>query len=862
MPRDDDFEDDFEDNSRDFEEEGFEDEGFEDDAGSGLGSEGDYSEAEKEGDDQTARQTGMPHEEYSMDLDAEADASDADAPANAPETDNPDTPAPADAHAYSDAEADAYADAYEDEADEPSKARHGGMARHETEDFSMDDFDPEDADASNANAQATDKPASMPAADAEADAEAAEYEEETEDTTERHNAGNSHLKRLETEDYSMADMDESEVDAEASMQAQATDRHASMDAEADADASEYEEEAEDTAERHNAGHSRLKRLETEEYFLDEEADAAPLGSTQKLPEEAAEGSLGNEDLLEAVQRFRAGRFAEASELARKAVENCQGALGAESPPETEGDAEADAWRAAMDRLAGAHEACGDVERAEALYLRMLAWREGAEQVEAGNCKVGETLFKKSCHYRSVEDATWFLHTLRPDDGHAGAEAVALLALGEEVAAKAAVAVWTLALRASQREQLTQCGAVELMAKALAFHPGPELQAAGCGVLRLLCSGHRLAAQNRRMLISRLGGAESVTNAMRAHPQDMEVMREACGALRAMAHKNPAGARRIIDNDGFKLCMEAIESPDEAVAGAACKAIAAMQCAAQAGFKGNEAQAENVQAVWEAKLRENREVGLRSCQEKLKGHLQSRNRVALEAVLAISSTFMEDLVRYKFMGMVSSVVACMQMFPTEKIQVPACKILFRLTSNESLSHEHEEAIQKLAKCNGIGPVVQAMKDLPCHAPLQRLAIGAVRNFVQAGDMNKTCAARAGGIPATITAMQRFPKDVELQELAVSCLTNLCDTLGRAAVAARLGAIENILAAMKSTLGDGDGRLTELSCIILCMFSDDQKLRQHILKAGATAAAKQVISRAKNADAQRWGCELLRNLDQSL
>ncbi|CAJ1360725.1 unnamed protein product [Effrenium voratum] len=516
MPRDDDFEDDFEDNSRDFEDEGFEDEGFEDDAASGLGSEGDYSEAEKEGDDQTARQTGMTHEEYSMDLDAEADASDADAPANAPETDNPDTPAPADAHAYSDAEADAYADAYEDEADEPLKARHGGMARHETEDFSMDDFDPEDADASNANAHATDRPASMPAADAEADA----------------------------------------------------------------DAAEYEEEAEDTAERHNAGHSRLKRLETEEYFLDEEADAAPLGSTQKLPEEAAEGSLGNEDLLEAVQRFRAGRFAEASELARKAVENCQGALGAESPPETEGDAEADAWRAAMDRLAGAHEACGDVERAEALYLRMLAWREGAEQVEAGNCKVGETLFKKSCHYRSVEDATWFLHTLRPDDGHAGAEAVALLALGEEVAAKAAVAVWTLALRASQREQLTQCGAVELMAKALAFHPGPELQAAGCGVLRLLCSGHRLAAQNRRMLISRLGGAESVTNAMRAHPQDMEVMREACGALRAMAHKNPAGARRIIDNDGFKLCMEAIESPDEAVAGAACKAIAAMQCAAQ------------------------------------------------------------------------------------------------------------------------------------------------------------------------------------------------------------------------------------------------------------------------------------------
>lgn len=36
----------------------------------------------------------------------------------------------------------------------------------------------------------------------------------------------------------------------------------------------------------------------------------------------------------------------------------------------------------MDRLAAAHETAGDVERAEALYLRMLAWREGADQFEA------------------------------------------------------------------------------------------------------------------------------------------------------------------------------------------------------------------------------------------------------------------------------------------------------------------------------------------------------------------------------------------------------------------------------------------------------------------------------------------------
>ena len=38
---------------------------------------------------------------------------------------------------------------------------------------------------------------------------------------------------------------------------------------------------------------------------------------------------------------------------------------------------------AMDKLASAHESSADVERAEALYLRMLAWREGADQFEVG-----------------------------------------------------------------------------------------------------------------------------------------------------------------------------------------------------------------------------------------------------------------------------------------------------------------------------------------------------------------------------------------------------------------------------------------------------------------------------------------------
>ncbi|CAK9083785.1 unnamed protein product [Durusdinium trenchii] len=271
----------------------------------------------------------------------------------------------------------------------------------------------------------------------------------------------------------------------------------------------------------------VEMLATLMYFnlVDAQPPVLSRGPSPVAPEETAE------DLAEALRCFKAGDFQNAIPLARKEL------------PEDPTDA-GDAWRAAMDRLAAAHETAGDVERAEALYLRMLAWREGADQFEAGNFEVGHMLFKKSCSYRSVEDATWFLHHVKPDDGHVGLEAVALLALGEEVAAKAAIAVWTLALRASQREQLTVAGALELTAKAIAFHGNnAELQAAGCGLLRLLCGGHRLAARNRRRLVF-LGGVESVLSAMQNFPEDWEVAREACGALRAMAHKNPAPRMRI------------------------------------------------------------------------------------------------------------------------------------------------------------------------------------------------------------------------------------------------------------------------------------------------------------------------------
>jgi len=608
------------------------------------------------------------------------------------------------------------------------------------------------------------------------------------------------------------------------------------------------------------------------------ARAEDTGGSTTPPERGEEPALasskngasmwGDEDLDAAIEAFRSQDFNRASSLAKKATEHLEvvarGELSGTADFDAENSDSGDLWRTAMDKLAAAHEGAGDAERAEALYLRMLAWREGVEQYEASNYAVSETLFKKSSAYRSVEDATWFLHQLRPQDGHAAAEVVGLLALGEEVAAKAAVAVWTIALRPEHREKLTQCGAVELVAKAIAFHSAnSELQAAGCGALKLLCTGHPLAAKNRRLLVSRLGAPESVLAAMRTHAEDIEVWREGCGALRAIAHKNPAGARRIIENGGFTVCMEALEIPDEALSSSASKAIAEMRCASQVGGKMSDAQAENLQAFWEHRLREDRETGLRICSDKLREHLLAGNRVVVEALLATLCTFMDDMVRYKFLHVIPTIITCMQALPChDKIQVPACKILCSMTATSSLGSEHEDGIQRLAKCSGIGPVVQAMKDMPCHAHLQRLALTVLKQFTQGNDVNKTLAVRAGAIPATVTALQRYRQDHELQDQGISALTSLCDTLGRASVATRLGAIEAILGAMKCAgFGETEGRNIELGCIILCMFCDDAKLRRHVQKAGAVSVAKKVINKARNLDVQRWGCELLRCITQT-
>eukprot|EP00929_Paragymnodinium_shiwhaense_P064389 TRINITY_DN32240_c0_g1_i1.p1 TRINITY_DN32240_c0_g1~~TRINITY_DN32240_c0_g1_i1.p1 ORF type:complete len:644 (+),score=209.40 TRINITY_DN32240_c0_g1_i1:90-2021(+) len=525
------------------------------------------------------------------------------------------------------------------------------------------------------------------------------------------------------------------------------------------------------------------------------------------------------------------------------------------------------WKSSLDMLATAYQDAGYTDRAEGLYLRMLAWREGAEQFRHSHFGVSAQLFKRSPDYKTVEDATWFLSTLRPDDGHAVPEVVGLLALGVQVAAKAAVACYTLALRPKQRAKIVECGGLELLAKAVSFHAeNAELQAAGCGALRMLCTGGTLAARNRRQFLEQLDGAEALTNAIRMHPEDPEVLREACGALAAACEKYPGGARRIVESEGMILCMEAMVSVqgadgrvlDEAVGDAACKALAAMQCASQApGEDMPDDEREDFEAVWQDKLKDERELAMGTLEEELGERMAAADRLAVQALLQAMAVLIEDSsLRHRALPLIEVVVGCMQMFQgAPKVQSPACSIILQLTNAHLL---RDEAVAKVALCGGIATLCQTMKDLPCNEPLQQAAVGSLRNMAYGSDAYKTLAVRSNGIQCTVTAMMRYAKNQVLQENAIGSLMSLCDQAGRAALCARLGGVDAIIAAMKNHINVS--RIAERGCIILCMFCDDGQLRKQILSAGALDVAK-ALSRTGSSEVQRWGCELLRDLTDS-
>jgi hypothetical protein len=629
------------------------------------------------------------------------------------------------------------------------------------------------------------------------------------------------------------------------------------------------------------------------------ADLAVPSGHSKLEDSPGDDSLNCESLLEgirdlfdegdysssmiedAIARFEEGDYAAAETQANEALATKQKHLQDVLPDEQlqarlggyEKDNKLDKWRMALERLATTYGDASETDQAEAIYLRMLAWREGVEQQESGLFALASGMFKKSMEYNSIEDATWFLKGLRPDDGHAVPEVLPLLALGERVAAKAAVAAWTLALRPKHRPLITERGGLELLTKALAQYPdNVELAAAGCGALRLLCQGHSLAIQNRKSLTANPESLMLFTMLMRLHKDDIEVQRETCGALGALATDNPAGAANIVAKEGIMLCLEAfVTCPDRGVGDAACKALATI-CGRSQGLlagRGPEGTVlpESTAAEYagnvdlQVSLRSECERGLRYCLNQLHEELSQKHppndRTILQYLLWSIMIFLDDSgMRHLAMHVVPSVVNCMKVFPGHpQIQVPACGIIWRLT----VGHQaRDEAVQKVAMAGGVGPICQSMKDLPCARDLQQVAIGALRNIAFGNDANKTLIVRAGGLAATITGMKRYPKDAELQEQAIGALTSLCDTVGRAAICARLGGVDVIIGALRRHAEVG--HIAELGCIILCMFCDDQQLKHLIVRSGALQIAKK-LSRTENTEAQQWGCELLHDLSDN-
>jgi len=360
---------------------------------------------------------------------------------------------------------------------------------------------------------------------------------------------------------------------------------------------------------------------------------------------------------------------------------------------------------------------------------------------------------------------------------------------------------------------------------------------------------------------------------------------------------------VLDVGGVGLCLGAIAGcgDDEAAGDAACRALEALHCASElggsratagggGGTAADAAAAENVEAMVEARLREEREVGLRFCEEQLIAHVAaaagrhhhhkhgggndmgspdrncaacrpdrggssaSGDRVMQQALLNAAAVLLDDdSVRHRALGLVEPVVTCMQTFSGQmKVQVAACNILAKLTSGHLAK---DEAVARVAKCGALGALGQAMRDLPCNPELQLGAISVMMNATRNSNENKTLGVKGGGIPATIAAMRRFPKDGKLQEQAIGALTNLCDTVGRSQACARQGGLEAIVEAVKRHVSVG--RIPELGFVILCMFCDDAQLRMHVSKSGIVPIAK-TLSKSGSRDVQRWASELLKEL----
>jgi tetratricopeptide (TPR) repeat protein len=548
------------------------------------------------------------------------------------------------------------------------------------------------------------------------------------------------------------------------------------------------------------------------------------------------------DFNQAVALFKDKQYQKAEKLLLTSSEG-----SGEDVKESAGNVAAGDWAGTLGNLAKGYEANGEYNRAEALYFRMLAWHEGQEQYKAGHFRASLHLFEHGLAYESVDDALWFLQSIRPEDMHAIEGVVGLLALNTPVASRAAVALWTLSLRHDHRAHVSECGGLELIVKALGYHPeSVELQAAGCGIIRLLATGHPLATENRERLVGGLKGIELLVAAMRLHCTEFEVQREACGAIRNIA-EHPIGARKMIESDVIALLLEAIHScPQESVGDAACKALRAL-CNPSKAEAGHSSKGVSTMRFLQEQRR-----GLERCVELMELHHNVGS--VQQSLLGAAGIFADNKeVRTTSAEAVPLVIKSMRRFPgLLRLQANAVGYLWQLT----VGHKDEDDLcSKVANCGGIGLICQAMKTFPHQKDLQRSACGALRNLACDDDTFKALVVKAGGLPAIVNAMRSHPLDAKLQEHAIGALKNLCDTIGRATLCARQGGVEAIVGALKKyqTI---DGVVVQ-GCMVLCMFCDDFLIRQKIVLAGARTVAKK-ISRNAFGEAQQWGVELLREL----
>merc|ERR1719262_814617 len=175
-----------------------------------------------------------------------------------------------------------------------------------------------------------------------------------------------------------------------------------------------------------------------------------------------------------------------------------------------------------------------------------------------------------------------------------------------------------------------------------------------------------------------------------------------------------------------LCLDAIVNcgVDGAVGDAACKALAEMQHAAT--VSATDEKIEGFEAMWEGKLRTEREACLTRCGEDLERSIVGGDQPAVEALLSAVSIILEDVdVRHRAVNpLIPLVVAGMQRFPGfARVQAPACNILWLLTAGHL---SRDEAVFQVARTGGLTQLCAAMQSNPCRLELQRTALGALRN----------------------------------------------------------------------------------------------------------------------------------------